>query len=138
MKPTMRHASWIVATTLFALAGCNGANSLYGGGGGGGVTGGGGPAAQVTVGNIFYQSAHNGSRNPAVDTIAVGSTVTWVWNAAGSHQIQSTGQSPAIFQNSVVMSAANSTYAVQFNTPGTYSYDCGVHGALMTGRIVVQ
>jgi plastocyanin len=27
---------------------------------------------------------------------------------------------------------------VTFNTPGTYTYDCSVHGSLMTGRIVVQ
>jgi plastocyanin len=36
------------------------------------------------------------------------------------------------------MSASNSTYSVVFNTPGTYTYDCGVHGTAMTGRIVVQ
>ena len=29
------------------------------------------------VDNFFFQSAHNGSMNPAVDTIAVGDTVTW-------------------------------------------------------------
>jgi plastocyanin len=27
---------------------------------------------------------------------------------------------------------------VTFQNPGTYTYDCGVHGSLMTGRIVVQ
>jgi plastocyanin len=25
-----------------------------------------------------------------------------------------------------------------FNTPGTYTYDCSVHGTAMFGRIVVQ
>ena len=100
--------------------------------------GGGGPVGQVTVGNNFFRSAHNGSQNPAVDTIAAGGTVTWAWNAAGSHSIQSTGAAPAIFRNSVVMSAANATYSVQFDNPGTYPYDCGVHGAAMSGVIVVQ
>jgi plastocyanin len=38
----------------------------------------------------------------------------------------------------VVMNAANASYTVTFNTPGTYSYDCAVHGAAMSGRIVVQ
>ena len=89
------------------------------------------------MGNIFFRSAHYGSQNPAVDTIAAGSTVTWTWGAAGSHSIQSTG-TPFIFRNSVVMSAANATYVVTFNTPGTYTYQCGVHGSAMTGRIVVQ
>ena len=45
---------------------------------------------------------------------------------------------PDIFRNSVVMSGANDTYPVTFRTPGTYSYDCAVHGAAMSGRIVVQ
>jgi len=31
------------------------------------------------VDNFFFQSAYNGSMNPAVDTIAVGDTVTWAW-----------------------------------------------------------
>ena len=129
----MHSIKWIVAAALVSLAGCGGST---GPNGGGGVTGG-GPAGQVVVGNIFFRSAHNGSQNPAVDTIAAGSSVTWSWNAAGSHSIQSTG-TPNIFRNSVVMSASNSSYVVTFQNPGTYTYDCGVHGSLMTGRIVVQ
>jgi plastocyanin len=93
--------------------------------------------AQVSVGNDFFRSA-NGSQNPAVDTIDAGGTVTWTWSAAGSHSIQSTGVSPAVFRNSLVMSAAGSTYAVQFIHPGTYDYDCSIHGLAMTGRIVVR
>jgi plastocyanin len=30
------------------------------------------------------------------------------------------------------------TYAVTFTAPGTYQYDCAVHGKLMTGTIVVR
>jgi plastocyanin len=88
------------------------------------------------VGNNFFRSAHNGSQNPAVDTIAAGSSVTWKWNAAGSHSVQSTGAS--VFRSSVVMNSANDSYTVAFNTAGTYTYDCAVHGAAMSGRIVVQ
>jgi plastocyanin len=89
------------------------------------------------VGNDFFRSAHNGTQDPAVDTIPSGGTVSWSWNAAGSHSIQSTGVPPEIFLNSVVMSAATSTYAVTFRHAGTYDYQCAVHGAAMTGRIVV-
>jgi len=121
----MRRIPLMVAATL--LAGCGGATS----------PGGGGPVGNVTVGNIFFRSVHNGSQNPAVDTIAAGDSITWAWNAAGSHSIQSTGL-PGIFRNSVVMSGANDTYTVTFRNPGTYTYDCAIHGAAMTGRIVVQ
>jgi plastocyanin len=134
----MRHMTWMAAAALVALAACGGPTSPYGGGGvTGGGGGGGGPVGHVTVGNIFFRSAHNGTQNPAVDTVAAGSTVTWSWNAAGSHSIQSTG-TPAIFRNSVVMSGASDSYSVTLNNPGTYTYQCGVHGASMTGRIVVQ
>jgi plastocyanin len=97
-----------------------------------------GPDAQVTVGNDYFRSEHNGTQNPAVDTIRAGSSVVWTWGAAGSHSIQSTGVPPEVFLNSVVMNAAGSRYSVQFMHPGTYEYDCAVHGAAMTGRIVVR
>lgn len=124
----MQYTTWIVIAAAFSLAACGSVTSPGGGGG---------PVGDVIVGNNFFQSVHNGSRNDAVDTIAVGSSVTWAWNAAGSHSIQSTG-TPGIFRNSVVMSGANASYTVTFKNPGTYTYDCAVHGSAMTGRIVVQ
>lgn len=127
----MRYAQWMVAVAVASLA-CGGAT------GPGGRVSGGGQAGRVLVGNNFFQSDHNGSQNPAVDTIAAGSSITWAWAAAGSHSIQSTGVAPAIFRNSTVMSSSSSTYTVTFQNPGTYPYQCGVHGALMPGRIVVQ
>lgn len=122
----------LMVSALAAVAACKAVTSPDGGGGGGG------PAGDVIVGNIFYKSAHNGSQNPAVDTIAAGDSVTWAWNAAGSHMIQSTGTASEIFRNSIVFSAATSKYTVMFKNPGTYPYDCGVHSAAMTGVIVVQ
>jgi plastocyanin len=126
----MRYTTWMAAAALLALAACGGVTSPGGGGGGGG------PVGDITVGNTFFRSVRNGTQNPAVDTIAAGSTVTWVWNAAGSHSVRSTGT--PIFRNSVVQAGAGDTYSVTFNTPGTYAYDCAVHGAAMAGRIVVQ
>ncbi len=125
----MRRISWIVAAALFSLAACGSMTSYGdGGGGGGGGSGGGvggGPVGQVRVGNTYFKSAHNGTRNTAVDTIAAGGSVTWI-------------SVPDIFRNSVVMSAKNNSYTVTLNNPGTYPYQCAVHGAAMTGVIVVQ
>src|SRR5436190_6910139 len=97
-----------------------------------------GPDAQVNVGDDFFKSAANGSQNTAVDTINAGASVKWTWTGAASHSIQSTGVPPAVFRNSVVMRGAGSTYTVRLMNPGTYDYDCAVHGAAMTGRIVVR
>ena len=126
---------------LAALAGCGyTASDLYGGGGGGGA-GGGGPVGSVTVGNnggIVFSSAHNGTANPAADTVAVGGTVTWTWtnNQGVSHSVESEGSTA--FASSPIMSGNGQTYAVTFTTPGTYQYDCAVHGTAMTGTIVVR
>ena len=94
--------------------------------------------AAVTVGNIFFKSGHNGSANPAVDTVAAGGTVTWTWTSSGSipHSIESEG-SPS-FTSSAIKTGDGSTYQVTFSAPGTYQYDCAVHGTMMRGTIVVQ
>jgi plastocyanin len=90
---------------------------------------GGGSGANVTVGNNFFQ--------PANVTINAGEKVTWTWGTgASSHTVQSTG-SPS-FPSSAIQSGAGATYSNTFNTPGTYTYDCAVHGTAMSGTVTVQ
>ena len=137
----MRYAKRGAIALLVLLAACGSALGPYGGGGGGGGGGGqggggGGPVGAVTVGpGIQFVSAHDGSQNPAVNTVPVGGTVTWTW-ASGSiqHSVQSTGATS--FTSSPIMSQG--TYSVQFNTAGTYHYVCGVHGSAMSGTVIVQ
>ena len=111
-----------------------------GGGVGGGVGGGGGPAPSavtVTVGNNFFRSERNRSANAAIDTVAVGGKVTWVWAANGvvPHNVQSVG--PPSFVSSAIQTDAGSTYELTFPAPGSYQYNCAIHGDMMTGIIVV-
>jgi plastocyanin len=110
----------------------------YGGGSngnGGDGGGGGGLAGAVNVGTgIQFVSSHNASTNPAVDTITAGSAMTWTWTGTLPHSVRSTG-TPS-FTSSGILTGAG-TYSVTLTTPGTYKYDCGVHGAAMTGTIVV-
>jgi plastocyanin len=126
---------------LASLAGCGSytASDPYGGGTGGGQGGGGyggGPTGAVTLGpSIQFVSSHNGSQNPAVDTIPAGGTVTWTWTGSASHSVESLGSTS--FTSSSIKTGSG-TYAVQFTAPGTYRYDCAVHGAAMTGTIIVQ
>ncbi len=137
------HTAVIGLLGLASLAGCGGyggASSYggggggYGGGGGGGA--GGGPVGSVTAGpGIQFVSGHNGSSNAAVDTIPTGGTVTWTWTGSLPHSVQSVGSQS--FASSSTMTGSG-TYAVTFDAPGTYQYDCAVHGQLMTGTIVVR
>ncbi len=127
----MRRAIGLVTAALLSLAACKDATSPDTNDGGAGST-----IGQVSVGNVFFRSAHNGSQNPAVDTIPAGGKVVWSWVDEGSHSIQSTG-TPGIFRSSIVLVGSNYTYSVTFNNPGTYEYQCGVDSTAMTGRIVV-
>jgi plastocyanin len=127
---------------LASLAGCNSSDStgVYGGSTGGGqggaAGGGGGPVGAVTIGpTIRFVSDHNGTQNPAVDTIAVGATVTWTWTGPLPHGVQSLGATT--FANSGIKTGSG-THAVTFTAPGTYQYDCAVHGTAMRGTIVVE
>ena len=90
--------------------------------------------ASVEVGDNFFKSARNASSNPAVDTIAVGGSVTWTWSGSNSHSVSSQG-SPS-FTSSAIMTSGS--YSFTFNSAGTYTYDCAVHGASMTGTVVVR
>ena len=128
---------------LALLAGCSGgsATDAPADGGSTGDDAGGGaapPTAAVRVGNNVFTSGHNGSANPAVDTIAAGGAITWTWTNPGDvqHSIRSLGLT--IFRNSVVKSGDGSTYQAVFARPGTYEYDCAIHGAAMTGTVVVR
>jgi plastocyanin len=141
----------LVAFTLAAVAACGGSyDATYPGGGtgaGGGVTGGGtgagsgggvaggGAVGAVTIGaGIQFVSQHNGSSNAAIDTIAAGTAMTWTWTGALPHSVRSVGATS--FASSDTRTGSG-TYSVTFATPGTYKYDCAVHGSAMTGTIVV-
>lgn len=138
----MRYGKLGAVAAVMLLAACGSALGPYGGGGGGGGGGGqggggggGGPVGAVNVGpGVQFVSAHDGSQNPALTTITVGSSVTWTWVGSMQHSVLSTGNTS--FTSSPIKSSGS--YAVQFNTPGTYHYICGVHGSAMSGTVVVQ
>jgi plastocyanin len=142
----------IAAILLFGVPACNGTtdtlgpNAFIGGDGtqccsvgkccdqGGGGGGGGIPAGTVAVADIEFRSARNGTSNPAIDTVAVGDSVTWTWVGSLPHSVQSFGE-PG-FESSDIM--INGRHVVTFTAAGTYRYDCAVHGSAMTGRVVVR
>jgi adhesin/invasin len=104
----------------------------------------------VEVHSDFFESARNGSgANPgplgsvAVDTVAVGGTVTWQWVGSG-HNV--TPYQNSAFVASPTQNAGSIFGPITFTTPGTYRYRCTIHSAVvdilgllgMQGRIVVR
>lgn len=91
----------------------------------------------VNVGNNFFRSDRNSSVNDAVDTVGVGGKVRWQWVATGSapHNVASVGA--PVFVSGPVETGSGNIYELTFTTPGTYRYNCAIHGNLMTGVVVV-
>ena len=89
----------------------------------------------VRVGPIFFASSRNGSWNPSIDTVSVGSTVTWDWYG-GTHNVQSLG-SPS-FTSSPLLSGGESKYTFTFTQRGNYLYNCVRHPRAMWGRVIVK
>jgi plastocyanin len=77
------------------------------------------------------------SYSPTTVTIGNGGTVTWTW-ASGSiaHQVQWLTAPGTLPTGSNLQSSG--TYSWTFTTPGTYTYDCSIHGAAMSGTITVK
>jgi len=81
----------------------------------------------------------NNSFNPSTLTVPAGTTVTWQWGpGAANHNVVPVATEPP--RSGSPQSAPN-TYVHQFDTPGTYTYYCEVHGSPaggMRGTIIVQ
>jgi plastocyanin len=107
-------------------------------------------AATVEVHSNFFLSVRNGSgSNPgvfgsvAVDTIAVGGTVTWRWMG---HEHNVTPFGNTAFAASPTRSAPFTFGPITFDNPGTYRYRCTIHSQVldplglvgMRGEIVVR
>ncbi|HZE07675.1 MAG TPA: plastocyanin/azurin family copper-binding protein [Gemmatimonadaceae bacterium] len=90
------------------------------------------PPNGVAVTNDLY--------TPASRSVAVGTSVTWVWNTCTGDVY--TGQSCAshnvTFDDGVASpTQSDGTYSRTFAAAGTYTYHCTVHPS-MTGTITVQ
>lgn len=92
-------------------------------------------AVAVNVGDFFFRSVRNNTQNAAIDTVAVGGTVTWTWSGSAPHSVASLG--PPSFTSSTIKTGSG-TYAFTFTAAGSYTYDCIIHGGSMSGTIVVR
>jgi plastocyanin len=71
---------------------------------------------------------------PSTVTIHAGQSVTWNW-VSGFHSVVS-DSTPKAFADSAAQAAGQ--YTVMFASAGTYPYHCGIHGAMMSGTVLVQ
>jgi plastocyanin len=80
------------------------------------------PVATSTI------SIQDNAFEPAAAEVAVGETVTWNWEGSSDHNVVGDG-----FQSDT-QNSGNFTHT--FDEPGTYEYQCTLHGG-MNGRVIV-
>jgi plastocyanin len=127
----------LVMLAVASLCGC-------GGGGGGSAAGpsNNGVNTPPPAGGI---SVTNDAFSPAAKSIPAGTTLQWAWNSCTSGDpYTGTGQTcvehSVTFDDGSASSALQSqgTFSKTFNTPGTFTYHCQIHGTMgMTGTITV-
>jgi plastocyanin len=140
-----RHSHWLAALPCvisLLVAAC-------GGGGGDSATT---PTTRTTPTTPTTPSAtdirvENNSFTPALLTVAPGASVKWTWaTCSGGNDPYGGGAGQTCVDHSVTWDADNTgsvtqaqgTYQKQFTVAGTYKYHCAVHGAAMSGTVVVQ
>ncbi len=133
---TMTHFS-SVALFALAIAGC-------GGGGGSNVTGPPGPPGGGTTGptaSVTALTVSNNKYTPSRDSVAVGAALTWGWNSCSTDIYgQNTCVSHSVTFDDGPTSPIQSsgTFSRTFAAAGSYPYHCMVHGAAMSGTVLVQ
>ncbi len=86
-------------------------------------------------------SVTNDKFTPAHDSVGVGAALVWTWDTCSSNVYGgSTCVSHSVtFDDGPTSSIQpTGTFSRTFATAGTYTYHCKVHGAAMTGTILVQ
>jgi len=93
-----------------------------------------GDLAITSAGVVMVGAGAANSFSPSTVTIRAGQSVTWSW-VSGFHSVVS-DSAPKAFADSPAQ--ASGQFIATFATAGMYPYHCGIHGAMMTGTIVVQ
>lgn len=83
--------------------------------------------AKITVSDNKFE--------PAAGTVKVNNEAIWEWKGNNPHQVVGTFQGEKV--ESLRLTGAG-TFIFSFSKAGTFSYQCGVHGASMSGRIKVE
>ena len=108
---------------------CSKDSTSYGGGGGGG---GGGGIPPPAANQVYMQGT---AFNPSTRTVTVGTTVEWVNQDPFAHTTTRSA-SPETWDSGTLN--AGGRFSRLFNTAGSFSYICNIHGVAMSGTIVVN
>lgn len=80
-------------------------------------------------------SVEDNTFKPNAMTVAVGTTVTWTWDAGNAHNVTWVGSGTAS------ATQTSGSYQRTFDTAGAFQYFCTIHGTAssgMRGTVTVQ
>jgi plastocyanin len=134
----MRLLAPISVLFVATLAGCGGSSTAPSGGNNNNPNppppnNPGGTSSSITVDNNYF--------DPASTTVPVGTKITWTWNSCSGDGYggQTCIQHGILFDDGTASGAqSDGSWSRTFTTAGTFKYHCTVHGAAMSGAIVVQ
>lgn len=94
------------------------------------------PAALATTAavSVVDDAYVDGASGNSTTTIPVGDTVLWTWAGINEHTVSTT--SSEAFDSGTP--STTGSFSHTFNASGTFTYVCGIHGAAMTGTVIVQ
>jgi plastocyanin len=128
----------ILTAVVAAAAGCGGS----GGGGYNTAPGGNNPPNSANTNAISIGTEQ--TFNPSITTVPKGTTVTWTWNSCSDGGYG--GYATCVKHNVTFDDGSNISSAVQdsgsfartFTASGTFKYHCAIHGASMSGQVIVN
>jgi plastocyanin len=96
--------------------------------------------ATLPLGAVIVQMVENPPGHyifqPASVTIKAGTVVVWIDNSDAPHTVTSDAGAPSAFNTTSNVTQGH-TFALVFNTPGTYHYHCNIHPTSMKAVITV-
>jgi plastocyanin len=91
-------------------------------------------AAANTGGDVKVTVSDN-KFEPATATLKVNNEVIWEWKGNNPHTVVGTFQGEKVESPRLTGSGS---FTFSFTKAGTFTYQCGIHGAGMGGTIIVQ
>ncbi|AXQ27579.1 hypothetical protein D0B54_02310 [Solimonas sp. K1W22B-7] len=79
--------------------------------------------SQVTIGMMVFE--------PATITVPAGATVTWTNEDGSNHNVSFSDQQSGRMKK-------GASWSRSFTAPGEYPYQCSIHGAAMSGKVIVK
>lgn len=114
------------------LAACSSSTAPSGNSGGGGASSNTITASSTTTGGGAYGAGGNYFFSPTPDTVAAGTSVTYVFGGV-THNVHFSAVANA---PDSIPATANAAVARTFPTAGTYNYECTIHH--FSGVVVVR